>query len=456
MLIYSTKFKVKSIFTKEKFVNSVIKWCTTKDYPMKNLDAHISELTFSEIDDNQMLEVIDVKELDTIAARYISETSKGNWTVDAVLNYSKNMLSVYMDHTVTEGTKAKYIHNSVPWLINQIINDQFAESNLGFELKTSSISINSENKDVLLSAINENNAYSLPIVYLSSKSKLKADSLALKLAGLAVVVNDSSDVLYNLEPEKYSAPIYVFIPHKMIDPIAFDNYPFHRDIIRVIADFLNSRIYDKLETWEGINNESFRLKSQEIIENLKQQSADNEFNKKYLEELEAENAKYSKKYEKMADELQKLKRENERLNYNIEMYSESGVPVIMSGKEKDLYPDEQREIIMEILIEYLNKSVSEGSRRADILKSIIEANPVEGFPAKYRKIIKEALDGYTKFNCTKILNALKETGIDIVEHSGHYKIQYHSDPRYLFEAAATPSDYRVGQNAASIINKLMF
>ena len=106
--------------------------------------------------------------------------------------------------------------------------------------------------------------------------------------------------------------------------------------------------------------------------------------------------------------------------------------------------------------EYLNKRVEDKCRRADILKSIIEANPVEGIPEKYKKIIKEAFNGYTKFNCTKILNTLNETGIDIVDHTGHYKIQFHGDSRYTFEAASTPSDHRAGKNAAAIINNLMF
>ncbi len=456
MLIYSTRFKVKDKFTKEQFVRSIIKWLTEKPYPMKNLEPHISELTFSEIDDNQIIEVINIETISIIAARYVAETVKGNWNVDAILNYKKRILTVYMDHTVNGNTKDSKNYQHIPQLIKQIIDDRFAEDNLGFELKTSTVIIDETNKDILLSAINSNDETSLPVVYLSSKSKLDADSLAKKLGGLAVVVRDTSDNLYNSDPDSYTSPIYVFIPHKAVAPISFGNYPLHRDIIRVITDFLNSRSYDKLETWEGLNGELIRIKSQEILEKLKKESADNEFNKSYLTDLEAENREYIKKYEKMAEDLQKLKFENERLNYTISTYSGAGTPLLVSGKENDLYPKEQTEIIIEILKEYLNKSVDDKCRRADILKSIIEANPVDGIPEKYRRIIKEAFDGYTKFNCTKILNALKETGIEIVEHTGHYKIQYHNDARYLFEAAATPSDHRAGKNASSIINNLMF
>ena len=456
MLRYSTRFKVKDLFTKEQFVKSVIKWCTEKKYPMENLESHISELSFFEIYENQTLEVINNDTLNIIAARNIAETSKGTWTVDAVFNYKERLITVYMDHTVNKETEDTNSHNRVPLLINHIINDRFAAENMGFELKASALPIDKSNASTLFSAIESDDPYSLPIVYLSSRSKIDADSIALKLSGLAVVIKDMSDVLYNSDSERFSEPIYIFIPHKMIEPIPFGDYPFHRDIIRVITDYLNSRKYDKLETWNGLNSEIFRLKSQEILKKLKEQNDNTEFNQSYLNALEAENEEYAKKYEKLAADFRKLQFENERLNYNLEVYSESGTPVIFSGKEKDFYPNEQREIIMEILLDHLNKSISGECRRADILKSLIEANTVEGIPDKYKKIIKEAFDGYKNFSCTKILNALKETGIDIVDHTGHYKLQYHSDPRYTYVAAATPSDERSGKNAASMINKLMF
>ena len=456
MLIYSTRIKVKNTFTKEQFVKSVIKWCMEKDYPMHIPESHLSELSFTQINENQMLDVINIENGNTIAARQTSETLKGNWTVDAVLNCDKQLLSVYMDYTVNDNTTFSHTHHRTTWLINQIINDGFAENNLGFELKTNAIILDNLNKDILLAAINSSSNYALPIVYLSARSKLNADSLALKLAGHAVVINDPLDLLFNSDPTRYNAPIYVFIPHKMMEPICFGDYPFHRDIIRVVADFLNSRNYDKLETWEGVNGEVLRQKSQIILDKIKKQNADSEFDKTYIAELEAENNDYAKNYENLVKELQKLKHENERLNFTLASCSGSGVPIITSGRECDLYPDEQKEILIEILKDYLNKNITDSCRRSDIIKSIISANPVQEIPEKNRKIIKDAFYGYTKFSCTKILDALKETGIVIAEHTGHYKLRYHNDPRYSFEAAATPSDNRAGKNAAAIINKLMF
>ncbi|SFX39498.1 hypothetical protein [Ruminococcus sp. XPD3002] len=456
MLIYSTRFKVKDIFTKEQFVKSLIKWCTEKKQPLSGLENHKSDFSFSEIDGNQMIEVVDVETDSIIAARQISETLKGNWTVDAVLDYGKKTLSVYMDYTVNDSSETSNTHLRAPRLIRQIINDGFAENNLGFEMKTSAITLEDKDREKLISALNASDTYALPFVYLSSRSDVDADVLAQKLSGLAVVIEDTSDILNSVAPERFTAPIYVLLPHKGADPLAFGNYPLHREIIHTVANYLNRRVYDKLETWDGVNGKLLRIRSRETIEKLKEKSDNNDFNKIYLEELEAENEKYSQKYEKLAEELQKLKLENERLNYRLESYTGAGNSLIVSGTENDLYPNEQREIIIDCLKEYLDKNVQSASRRADIIKSIINANHVDGIPDQYKKIIKAAFDGYKKFECFEIMDALKKTGIVVVEHTGHYKIQYHKDPRYSFEASATASDHRAGKNAASIINNLMF
>ena len=128
----------------------------------------------------------------------------------------------------------------------------------------------------------------------------------------------------------------------------------------------------------------------------------------------------------------------------------------MRVNETDLYNNEQYEIIIDALEEYLAKSANRDSRRADIIRSVISANPVEGTPGKYRAIIRNNLDGYKNFATSKITKALKDTGIEIIEHTGHYKLALKGDHRYICEAAATCSDTRGGLNLVSEINNKMF
>lgn len=185
----------------------------------------------------------------------------------------------------------------------------------------------------------------------------------------------------------------------------------------------------------------------------------NDFDTQYITELEAENTSLHEQIKIVNNYVEELKNEIEMTYYQLDNNSCSkrgASAVILEGSEQNLYANEQTEIVIDILTEYLQKNTNGNSRRADIIRSLIKANPAEGLPTRYKRIIKDAFDGYAYFNCSKIRHALKETGITIVDHKGHYKLQYHNDSRYKFIAASTPSDHRAGENAACIINKLMF
>ena len=158
--------------------------------------------------------------------------------------------------------------------------------------------------------------------------------------------------------------------------------------------------------------------------------------------------------------LQKQCRQLKDANYKhlniVHDHSNTGEVLLVKGSEEDFYPNEQAEIIIEILKEHLEKYVRKNSRRADILRSIIAANPVDGIPEKLKSTIKKAFEGYKQFNCVRISEALKLAGLEVTVHSGHYKVRHGKDTRYMAEVAATPSDRRAGKNAAAIINRLMF
>ena len=74
--------------------------------------------------------------------------------------------------------------------------------------------------------------------------------------------------------------------------------------------------------------------------------------------------------------------ENARLRQENERFFVQGVPLLMRGIETDLYNNEQYEIIIDILKEYLAKSTVPDSRRADIILSVLEANHADGTPEK--------------------------------------------------------------------------
>ncbi len=448
MLIYSTRFRVTSEFGKSEFVKNIADWNRESSYPI----ADIEENSFSFIagDDDKNIEVTELAEKNIIAARIHISNNGGEWDTDLILNYGTSVISVYVNRNISDSTANPSARGGVPKFVSRIIERGFAGKCCGLDIASKAICIS--DKEILETAVSTSDRYSLPIVYLSSLSEINADKLAEKLAGLAVVVSDSESVLKDTYPE----PIYVFFPHRNIPPISFGTYPYHRDIQWIVYDYLNRREFEKLETWDGIQNEKLALSSREIFAKFREACADNEALMDMCGELEKRINEESDANNELNREIGRLRAENARLTHENERLRENGRPLIMYGDEDDLYADEQREIIIEILSES-RKNISDDTRRADIVDSVIKANPVNGTPKRYRNIIKQVVNGYTNFDNHKIRQAFNEVGIEITAHSKHYKFSLKGDHRYTFEAAATCSDGgRGGQNLASDINKRMF
>lgn len=448
MLIYSTRFRVVTAFDKKCFVNSIIEWNRNGQYSIDDVEE--DSFSFIAGDDSNYLEVTDLEKESVIAARMHIENNGGVWNTDIILNYGESILSVYVNRTVSENTFNPSAKAFVPLFVTQIINSGYADKSMGIAITNTAVNI--DNRDSILAAINASDRFSLPMVYLSSRSEINADLLASKLAGLAIVVSDCSDSIIDEYPE----PIYVFFPHRNMAPAAFGSYPYHRDIQACVVNYLNGREYRKLETWDGIQNERTNLANSELLRRYRNASSENDILTEMYSELEAKMAEEARLRDKLSYENNMLLAENARLHLENERLSGGGVPLIMRGAEADLYSSEQYEVIIDILKEYLAKYVADGTRRADIIRSIIEANPANGTPEKCRAAIRAALDGYKAFETAKITKALKQTGIEIIEHTGHYKIALGGDHRYVCEAAATCSDNRGGLNLISEINNIMF
>ena len=445
MLIYSTRFRVVPEFDKVEFIRNI----SESNSPIEGFEDN--SFSFIAGDDNNNIEVAELAEKNIIAARIHISNDGGEWDTDLVLNYGTAVLSVYVNRTVDDNTTNIDSKGGVPRFVSQIIKRGFAGKCCGLNISEKPLILS--DKDLIEAAVNTSDRYSLPIVYLSSASELDADKLASKLAGLAVVISDSKNVL----KERYPEPIYVFFPHRNTPAVSFGAYPYHREIQWKIYDYHNSRKYEKLETWDGIHNETLASERRELFSEFRRTSADNDVLIEMYNELEKRLDADSAANNELYSELSRLRAENARLTYENERLSENGKPLIMYGIEDDIYTDEQREIIIDILSDYRDKNVSAGTRRADIIDSVIDANPVKGTPARYRKIIKKAFDGYTNFDTQKISAALNETGIKITKHTGHYQIALNGDQRYACEAAATCSDSgRGGKNLISEINNKMF
>ena len=153
-------------------------------------------------------------------------------------------------------------------------------------------------------------------------------------------------------------------------------------------------------------------------------------------------------------ELEMQKEENKRLQKIIDERARGQTVsvsngLIARGQEADLYPNEVREILMDVLKTARANSIKSGTRRADVVDDILKANPVEGTPSIRAKALQAAFKGYVTMD-NSIRKKLSDLGItSSAKISNHHKAVYYGDDRYKVSVSASCSDRRGGDNTAA-------
>lgn len=169
---------------------------------------------------------------------------------------------------------------------------------------------------------------------------------------------------------------------------------------------------------------------------------------------------YAQRIEELEEKSAALEAENEALKKMLGKAKQAGASgsssILNDGREKDFYPSERHEILVDVLKD-ARKGLKNGSRRADVIDDLLAANPVAGEPKKRASQVKVILKGYRGFDesIRKKLRALGITGNE--QHRKHFLLTYFDDPRYSVTMTATGSDSgRGGKNLAGDMIRLFF
>ena len=152
---------------------------------------------------------------------------------------------------------------------------------------------------------------------------------------------------------------------------------------------------------------------------------------------------------KLKQQVDDLTRANEILQYEnqglkAKLDSTNNIPVLFMGEEIDFYQGEVKDLILSTLEKAL-ESIPDKTRRADVVKDMIENNGYQKTSEQRAEEIKRLLKNYDGMS-SKTRQALKDLGFEITEDGKHYKITYHGDERYQMAYSKTPSDVRIGKN----------
>ena len=128
--------------------------------------------------------------------------------------------------------------------------------------------------------------------------------------------------------------------------------------------------------------------------------------------------------------------------------------ILLRGEEKDLYPHEVRDLVLDMLADY-KKLCAPNSRREHVIQDLLEANHFNNSIRKRREELKNKIRTYRKMD-SSFESYLRSIGFHVTGKGKHYKWTYFDDPRYVITAGKTISDgWCAGLNIYSVIERVM-
>lgn len=502
MLLFSTVLSVNDKLKQDEFIRMMIEWNQTSAFAYNVIPGikWNGEHRVKFGNDKVWMDIKEFRKENIMAMRYEKVDQRGIvWDTDCVLNMTEKKLSLRLDRSYLEESDMTNEDLMVPNIINELIDRGYLDKDGVLPVKATPYYVNKNTYHTAARAISEIHQNHLPIVYVSKpllgKYTVDVNQLAFRLRGAAHILVQTtrglskkiSDLIGRQIPTNGEIAIYYPNRHKKNQRLrrAKENEYRRADhIANAIFHYHRVQRVGPLYTWSGVSNEllmdklavrkgkmeEFREKEQEIMERLMHYRDDNEKAGQYIQELERLK-KESDDFAELADsELKELEAKSKADTKTIEdlrnqlMLFESGfnkkqgapdaVPILYSGKERDFYVGERKDLILGTLSKVL-KTMDPNTRRYDVINDVIRANDYKATSEAKAAKVKQLISNYNGMT-PKIRKELEDLGFQITHDKTHYKLQYYGDGRYYMVYGATPSDHRAGKNDAAVTIKKCF
>lgn len=471
MLLFSTILAINNSMTKENFIQLVIEWnqgSPHKENVIPGIEWN-GEKNIRYGNDKLWLAIEEYRNQNIIAVRYEKTATDGIvWDTDYVMNFNEMKMAIRLDRSYTETALTANSAFSTPHFITLLIERGYLQDDGNLPILHTPIAIDENNIELLANIINGNRKYQLPIVYISKtfydEFPVNIKKISRLLKGVAHVLvqkdgwlNSRLKAACNSQNEYYGA-IGIYYPnpaigHKRYLYRAYDGSDaiLMEKIIRNVIQYSDSQRINTLYTWQGVNNALLRDKlNSQKEERLAMEHAKNEADA-LIESVDEDLKKFQRQVEELAKANEVLTQENQGLRTKLN--TTDNIPLLYFGDEEEFYPGEIREMVLNVLDESL-KNIPNKSRRADVLRDIIQNNNYQHTNIRRQKEIKNIIK-----DCKTISNSMKQQlqnmGFTIKEDGKHYRLTYYGDERYTVTIAKTGSDWRSGKNNASIITNGM-
>lgn len=355
-------------------------------------------------------------------------------------------------------------------LMRQIFWEEYGGMDGDLPTDDKVICIRKSNVQIAADIITGNVKHINPVVYISTyqngRYPLVADMLAQDLVGIAHVVAEGSPVvsksIYNIldDENKDRLPkdgqVCVFMPNG--DRVAFneDNYNSH-----VLSKTIKNSLYQAMAMKDVPQEFSFQhIKQGCILGKYKDNDELTELFDSVIADKDSEIAELEDKVKDLTTKVMNLqaKEDSMQKKYLITDDGSDTECVKLVAGEKELYPGEINDVILKLIASTVKSmsgdSTLESSRKYHVLSNLLTLNTVTGQDILISKTLDSALkNGEISGETARQLSAY---GFKIIPCKKHTKIQFGDDERYVAMLSNTVSDYRAGNNIASIYRNLLF
>jgi hypothetical protein len=230
---------------------------------------------------------------------------------------------------------------------------------------------------------------------------------------------------------------------------------FNYDIIKTVR-----RSLARIEAPEDVN--PIKIRQSHNLDRIKN-STDSEFVElceEMLAEKDAEINAMKQELDAMKQELSVSRAKSASLQDSFDKTEGTSQNAIeFETDERDLYPNERKDIILKILqreYDMIKDDANAGtSRKADVLRDVVEHNFPSGTDTRLIDTIKRVLKDGTLSK--EGIGCLQDIGFGVGKTGGdHYKMVFSEDDRYSFICSNTPSDNRAAKNLISDISNTLF
>ena len=454
MKILSAKLKLNENIDKDRFYEILIKWlkdglpsktvgerfeCAEDKDSVNIKDEYCTVETFTTSDESA----------DYVLFNFSHVFYEQTWVTEVILKTSGTEKSVYI-HVRCSGDITSF--EKVPIIRSEIIRTFIKSGYVARDklpTQAEPIDATEELKDIIIDAVNGKYENELPLIFVtkifdSAGYEIDTDNLAKRLAGLAYIVVEQEDGYAASLKERtdgknpYNGHIAIYYPKgrksRSFKPRTWgvaDN-----QILNEVVQYVTAQVDLNAPTWTG-------LRAKKMADDVKITS-------ELLDEYDNEN-------DTLEERLKTAQKRNVALTAKVEgmqaalTATQQGERLLQKAEINEYFSGEQYDLIITVLTNALQNYAKE-SRAYELLKEIIDANPLNGEGKEIFDRVKAIFSSGEGIK-DKELAELRGLGFEIISDNKHYKLVFKGDEKRWFTIAKTPSDDRSGKNLASDIIK---